>query len=83
MTSAEQNEQQAIKNPDPVARRKHAREVAAILWKAVPQSSRSNVIAIRGYETVFSTDPDVVQRISRKLIDTFPGGELQEIADQK
>jgi predicted DCC family thiol-disulfide oxidoreductase YuxK len=83
MTVAEENAQQAINNRDPVERREQARDIAAMLWKSVPKSAKSSVIAINGYETVFSTDPDVIQPISRRLIDTFPIHELPGVADQK
>jgi hypothetical protein len=51
--------------------------MAGMLWKNLPNSARSNVVAIRGYESNFSTNPDDTEPISSKLVDTFPLQLLQ------
>jgi predicted DCC family thiol-disulfide oxidoreductase YuxK len=68
----EANAQQAINSKDPLSRRTRALSMAGMLWKNLPDSARSNVVAIRGYESAYSTNPDDIGPTSRKLLDDFP-----------
>ena len=77
LSVAEQNVQEAIKYSDPVWRAKHALTLTSTLWKIIPESAKNNVIEIRAYDSVFSTNPDEIQPKSRKLVDTFPVQLLQ------
>ena len=77
----EANAQQMLKDEDPVTRRRRGLDLVAILWPQVPKKKRRGVVAIRDYESVFSTDPDVIEPLSRKLLDTYPIQELQPGAD--
>ena len=72
LSVAEANVQQAVDYAHPEWRRKHALILAGMLWKNLPNSVRPRVIAINGYESVFSTNPDNPEPTSRTLIDTFP-----------
>lgn len=77
---AQANIQQAIKYDDPLSRAKQALSIAGRLWENLPDSAKNNVVAIRGYDSVFSTDPDKTESISRKLVDTLPVELLQSEA---
>lgn len=46
--------------------------VALMLWSRLPESLRLVTVTIRGYDSVYSTDPDDVRVIRRTLTDNFP-----------
>ena len=74
---AEGDVQKAVLNHDPVFRRNEALTIAGMLWKNLPNSATHNLVAIRAYESVFSTDPAKTDPISRKLIDSFTLEDLR------
>jgi predicted DCC family thiol-disulfide oxidoreductase YuxK len=58
-----------IRNPAAAERRL---SVARMLWSRLPESSRLSTVTIRGYDSVYSTDPDDARVVRRTLTDTFP-----------
>ena len=77
---AEANVQRILKTNDPNSRKRHALTLAALLWKNIPDSEKSNLVAIRGYISYYDTDPDSPEPLSRILIDSFSIQELQAYA---
>ena len=43
---------------------------------ALPETSRTRTVTVRGYDTTYSTDPDDRRLIRRTLIDEFPAEQL-------
>ena len=43
-----------------------------MLWSRLPESARLATVTIRGYDSVYSTDPDDVRVVRRTLTDNFP-----------
>jgi len=46
--------------------------LARMLWSRLPESARLATVTIRGYDSVYSTDPDDVRVVRRTLTDNFP-----------
>lgn len=57
---------------DPAPARRYALAVARMLWSRLPESSRLATVTLRGYRSVYSTDPDDVHLVRRTLTDNFP-----------
>jgi predicted DCC family thiol-disulfide oxidoreductase YuxK len=62
-----------IRNPTAAG---HRASVARMLWNRLPESSRLVTVTIRGYDSVYSTDPDDVRMVRHTLIDNFPTRQL-------
>ena len=58
-----------VQQPDNVGRRA---AVARLIWRTLPETSRTRTVTVRGYDTTYSTDPDDRRLIRRTLIDEFP-----------
>jgi hypothetical protein len=66
---------------DPLRRKSDALMVARMLWKHLPRYLKRNAVAMRGYRSVFSTDPDHFDRVSAVLLDSFPASLLATAPD--
>lgn len=73
---AEVNLRQALKQSDPLSRRQYALTMAGMLWSNVPSAAKDKAMGIRGYDTIYSNDPDDREPRSRRLIDFFSLEEL-------
>ena len=73
---AEVNLRQALKQSDPLRRRQYVLAIAGMVWSNDPSVARDNLVGIRGYDTIYSNDPDDREPVSRRLIDFFSREEL-------
>lgn len=71
------NALESVDDGNPAKRKERALTVASLLWRNLANSRRINAVAIRGYRTSFSNDPDDVRPASRILVDNFPAPLLQ------
>ncbi|MHB8384827.1 MAG: thiol-disulfide oxidoreductase DCC family protein, partial [Candidatus Binataceae bacterium] len=61
--------------------RRRALAIARMLWRKMPPNARQGIVGIRGYDAIYSTDPEHARLINRNLIDNFPVSILESPAD--